>query len=200
MTGIIILSSLENMSMEDSLVFQIGIAVESYQEANFFSKYNIDLDLKMAYEMRDISKYNLSNIDINKKILTLVSLQTYQNRYISQVKTPFVSQDTNDLIMKRLGTVFTPDEIIQVDCDYNLNGIDIKGRCDVLKKGVVWELKFTSELRPEHYLQLAMYLLTMERSKGVLWNVRTNEMYDVSIKVSREEFAKQVYRTITKKI
>ena len=85
-----------------------------------------------------------------------------------------------------------------MDTDYDLNGVKVKSRCDVLKDNIVWELKFTSELRPEHYLQLAMYLITMDKPYGILWNVRTNKKVRVSIKGSKKKFLKQVYKTITK--
>jgi hypothetical protein len=37
------------------------------------------------------------------------------------------------------------------------NGIDIRGRVDVIDRNTVWELKWTDSLRPEHVLQLVCY-------------------------------------------
>ena len=37
------------------------------------------------------------------------------------------------------------------------NGIDIKGRVDVIDGNTLWELKWTDSLRPEHVLQLVSY-------------------------------------------
>ena len=51
----------------------------------------------------------------------------------------------------------------------------------------------------EHYLQLAMYLIAMDKDVGYLWNVRTNELCEVRIKEGMvREFIHQVYKIVTK--
>lgn len=60
-------------------------------------------------------------------------------------------------------------------------------------------MKFVSELNMEHYLQLAMYLIGFNKDYGYLFNTKTNELYKVNIKKGcKNEFMRQVYKTITK--
>ena len=71
------------------------------------------------------------------------------------------------------------------------------GICDVIKNGVVYELKFVDELQHEHFLQCACYMLAMDIPKGILWNVRDNSMYQIEIP-NRRKFKNCVANTITK--
>jgi len=83
--------------------------------------------------------------------------------------------------------------------DNNGNECSIIGRTDVIKENMVYELKFVSELSHTHFLQLACYLVAMEKEKGILWNVKNNDTYEVKIPArKRKEFMDCVIRTITK--
>ena len=68
---------------------------------------------------------------------------------------------------------------------------------DVVKNGVVYELKFVSELSHEHFLQCACYMIALKLETGILWNTRKNEMYEIKIP-NRENFMDSVVNTITK--
>ena len=68
---------------------------------------------------------------------------------------------------------------------------------DVVKDGVVYELKFVSELSHEHFLQCACYMIALELETGILWNTRKNEMYEIRIP-NREDFMDSVVNTVTK--
>ncbi len=190
-------TSVIKISNKDGLI-DLSPCIGIYEEAVFFTKYDIDADIKLTCDMHSLKNIFTGDYSLDKKILYLTKLETCQNRYVSQVNMPFVSDDEKKQLIDRLSTEFSPDETVQVDTDYDLNGVKVKSRCDVLKDNIVWELKFTSELRPEHYLQLAMYLITMDKPYGILWNVRTNKKVRVSIKGSKKKFLKQVYKTITK--
>lgn len=75
-----------------------------------------------------------------------------------------------------------------------------KGRTDVIKGDTVYELKFTSELNHSHFLQCACYIAALSRygiKKGVLWNVRNNTAYEVTVP-DTDKFLNAVVRTITK--
>lgn len=91
--------------------------------------------------------------------------------------------------------------ILQIPCEINfLNNFHeqrIVGFCDVLKDDAVWEIKFTSELEHDHYLQCAMYMIALSKPKGVIWNIRTNERVFISIP-DRNKFMECVIKTITK--
>jgi hypothetical protein len=68
---------------------------------------------------------------------------------------------------------------------------------DEIYEGMIYELKFSSELSHEHFLQLASYMAALNVPVGRLWNVRFNKMYEVRIK-DRDKFLNDVVKTITK--
>ena len=72
------------------------------------------------------------------------------------------------------------------------------GYADVVKNNIVYELKFVSELQPTHFLQCAMYMIALNIRKGIVWNVRTNEIYEIEIK-NKRDFLNAVVKTITKR-
>ena len=79
------------------------------------------------------------------------------------------------------------------------SSLHINGRCDVIKGKHIWELKFVSDLKHEHFLQLACYLAFMGKEEGILWNVKTNERYKVTVpKKIKNVFIRKVISTITK--
>ena len=71
------------------------------------------------------------------------------------------------------------------------------GRCDVIKDGKIWELKFKNDVPHEDFLQLACYLASRNVDKGVLWNVKTNEKWEVEVP-DKEAFLDAVVPCITK--
>ena len=71
------------------------------------------------------------------------------------------------------------------------------GFADVVKDKTVYELKFVSDLSHEHFLQCACYMVALNLDRGVLWNVRNNDMYSISIS-DRQAFMNAVAKTITK--
>lgn len=177
------------------------------QEARFFDNYNIDYDISLSMEMTKlpwVSKETIKDdASLEDKVLYLTAMETNYKRYISQVKSPFVSEQDLNRICDRLATVLSPRDEVQRPCGKEYRDrmkrttIEIKGRMDVVKRDTVFELKFVSELEHEHFLQLATYLAMTRYERGVLWNVRNNKMYAVSVPDKRK-FMKQVIRTITK--
>ena len=71
------------------------------------------------------------------------------------------------------------------------------GYADVIKGRTVYELKFVSELTHEHFLQCACYVVAKKLKKGILWNTRTNDMYEISIP-NTNAFLDAITKTITK--
>lgn len=174
------------------------------QETSFFNKYDIDSDIKMITEFKYHNKQKLklkANAGIEEKVLYLVALETRHDRYLTQVEIPFVGDDKIKIIHNRMSEVFTPNETIQVDCTFHFKDNNIKkccvGRCDVIKDNVVWELKFTSELDHEFYLQCACYMVALSLPMGIIWNIRTNERAFITIP-DRHKFMETVITTITK--
>lgn len=196
---------------QDGLI-DLSPCIGVYQEVLFFKNYNIDNTLGMLLNEKYLKKYSKYNqerykkelnkalkLSLGEKILLVTALETNQNRYIEQVAYPFVSEEQDKELINRLSSRLNCNDTVQKDCLFNIEGISVTGRCDVLKDDCVWELKFTSELGMEHFLQLAMYLIGFKKSYGYIWNTRTNELCRVNIRDECiEEFKKQVYKTITK--
>lgn len=73
----------------------------------------------------------------------------------------------------------------EVSC--KIMGMDIKGRMDVVCDDRIIELKAVGELKPEHYIQLAIYSYMHFVVIGTvmtshLFNIRTNELIEIVIK------------------
>ena len=141
---------------------------------------------------------------LDQKILFLVSLETRQKRYRTQVAAPFVSKAQSELLKARLKTRLSKDEEAQVPCQIDFssqeNGyirFSAKGFADVVKDGMVYELKFVSELTHEHFLQCACYMVAMDLQKGILWNTRDNTSYEIEIP-ERKAFLDAVVKAVTK--
>ena len=134
----------------------------------------------------------------------MVSLDTRQKRYRTQVITPFINKEQSNLIKARLKTRLSSDENAQVECQidfYDQGNKEImfsaKGFADVVKDDVVFELKFVSELTHEHFLQCASYMVAMNLQKGILWNTRDNTLYEIEVP-NRKAFLNAVTKTVTK--
>lgn len=175
------------------------------QEASFFKNYDIDEEI-----MYTVDKYPdrppihiKDDAGLEEKVLYLTAYETFYDRYIYQVKTPFIDSETLNLIHDRLGSVFRSDETVQTECEIRFSDnkgekeFSIIGRLDVLKDETVYELKFVSELNHEHFLQCACYMAALGLEKGVLWNVKNNERYSIAIP-DRKRFLDRVVKTITK--
>lgn len=182
-----------------------------YQEAVFFSKYNVDrgielwLDLRSRTAKQDYNKIK-QELSLDEKILFLTSLETGQKRYVYQVKRPFVSEDAQKRIIERLSGVFTVDEEVQSSCSIDFINSEsgevlfsARGIADVIKDDTVYELKFVSELSHEHFLQCASYVVALELEKGILWNVKNNACYEIRIP-DKEKYLSAVAKTVTKGI
>lgn len=215
------------ISINNNDVFiDLSPCIGIYQEAMFFINYDIDENIKdklLYQEMKKnrddfidetmlqtlMDKVNNSyektqNLSLNKKILYLTSLDTDQKRYISQVKIPFISKRKEKLIRNRLKKIFNRSEEVQTECELKFSNQKrdgktsiIRGRTDVIKNNVVYELKFVEELTHEHFLQCACYMVALHLKKGILWNTRDNTRYTIKIP-HKTRFLDAVIRTITK--
>lgn len=195
-----------NVKSTDELI-DLSPCIGVYQEASYFNKYDIDkeIDLRFLFDPRKKHLYTqgIKEASLEKKILFLTSLETRQDRYLYQVEIPFIRDEQKDEIIDRLKTVLSPDEESQVKC--TIPFVNEKGRtvfrstgfADVVKDNIVYELKFVSELKHEHFLQCASYMIGLNLDKGILWNVRDNTMYSISIP-DKEEFIREVAMTVTK--
>lgn len=179
-----------------------------YQEAVYFKDYDINKEIEQFFfihpELKFLYNNKVKKLSLDKKILFLVSLETKQDRYRLQVKTPFISKKEQQQIKLRLNSYLGSGESVQVPCvidfakEQNGNNLfSAQGLADVVKDGVVYELKFVSELSHEHFLQCACYMIALELETGILWNTRKNEMYEIRIP-NRKDFMDIVVNTVTK--
>ncbi|MDE6426302.1 MAG: AAA family ATPase [Ruminococcus sp.] len=179
-----------------------------YQEAMFFDNYEIDKAIEMYISLHDNKETLWTNkvkqSSLEHKILFLVSLETNQDRYRTQVDLPFVNEEAANLIADRLFTRLQHNENAQVGCRIPFsdkkdgNQLFIAGGfADVVKDGIVYELKFVSELSHEHFLQCACYIVALKLEKGILWNTRDNTAYEVRVP-DKKKFLDAVANAITK--
>ena len=178
-----------------------------YQEVCFFNKKKIDKDINLVFKLNKELLYykkNIKNETIDSKILYLTSLETRQLRYVNQIKPPFVSKNDSIRIKNRLSKYFSEDENVQIDCKIEFKeskssslSFEAIGYADVVKNNVVYELKFVSELAHEHFLQCACYMIALKLKKGILFNTRNNQMYEIRIP-NKKKFMNAVVNTVTK--
>ncbi len=197
--------SIIDIKNTDELI-DLSPCIGIYQEVCFFKKKNIDKDIKLALELNDrLVNYNKRKSDtIDRKILYLTSLETHQLRYVNQIKIPFISKKDSRSIKYRLSKYFSENDNVQVYCkiifkESKLSTLSFMaiGYADVVKNNVVYELKFVSELSHEHFLQCACYMIGLKLNKGILFNTRNNQMYEISIP-NKKKFMNAVVNTITK--
>lgn len=187
-----------NINDSDGMI-DLSPCISEYQEAVYFKKYDIDNELTYAFNQRNIRVPDLSSLSTEQKLLRIVSLNTMQNRYCNQVRMPFVTPVQHNAIIDRLSERLSRDEQVQSERTMLINGIEIHGKCNVVRDDSVWILKFVHSLRPEYFLQVAMHMIMFNKNEGMLWNIRTNELYKIKLDAAkRNDFIKQVYRIITK--
>lgn len=191
----------------DGLI-DLSPCIGTYQEAVFFNNYNIDVAIDFLKRLNP-KKNSLLPPDypsktLDEKILILAALETKQNRYYTQVNIPFVFEKEKLFLIHRLSTLLKQDDFVQVECriDFAAKENDSLyfsafGLADVVKDGIVYELKFVSELSHTHFLQCACYMIALNLEKGILWNTRKNELYEIEIP-DIKTFMNAVASTITK--
>lgn len=136
--------------------------MEYIKKQFFFDNYQIDKDIELRIllnpEDKKLYTKEVQDSSLDKKILFLVSLETKQNRYRTQVITPLVNEEQSKVIKARLKTRLNTNENVQVKCQIDFSDrekgevkFSAKGFADVVKDDVVYELKFVSELKHEHF-------------------------------------------------
>lgn len=191
---------------ENDELIDLSPCIGIYQEALFFKDYSIDTAIEQYLSMNPDQQFlytdKVKEESLDYKILFLTSLETHQDRYRKQVKIPFISDEVKKAITDRLSAVFSPNEEVQTQCaihfGYEDSHFSVVGRTDVIKDGVIYELKFVNQLKHEHFLQLACYLVALKKDYGILWNVKNNTMYKVSVQ-DRHYFLDKVVKAITKR-
>lgn len=179
----------------------ISPCIGEYVEACFFDNYDIDRSVETAIDMNPDYHINQTGETLEEKILAITALQTKQSRYVKQVHPPFISDYHKRLIASRLSTIFNGDETVQQKREliFESGRQQFKIMCmsDVIKDNTIFELKFTNEIKETYYLQCAMYICAFGFEKGYVWNIKTNEMYRITVP-DRDKFLKAVVKSVTK--
>lgn len=177
-----------------------------YQEAVYFSGYKIDKNIELEFKLapKASSIYNINHYKtLSQKILLLTALETNQQRYARQASADFIERTERSALCKRLKERLTRNEQVQVPANISFHTADGKeaftafGLADVVKDNTVYELKFVSELSHTHFLQCACYMVALHLSRGILWNTRTNTVFEITIH-DKALFMDAVANAITK--
>lgn len=192
-------------------MIDLSPCVGIYQEAMFFESYEIDKTIELYFSLHKNKAHQkalwtkeIKHASLEKKILFLVSLETNQDRYLTQVELPLVNEMAKSQIENRLLKRLQRHDFSQVPClipfsDQQNGGrlFSAVGFADAVKDDVVYELKFVSGLAHEHFLQCACYVVALGLEKGILWNTRDNTAFEITVP-DKQKFLDAVVNTITK--
>lgn len=174
------------ISRQDGMI-DLSPCIGIYQEAMYFNSYDIDEQIRKTCEhLRQTPKVTKAD-SLFRKILYLTSLETNQMRYQTQVNESFITEGQWKQIENRLKERLSREEHVQEPCQIICHDgegqflYEAVGFADVIKKNTVYELKFTSELSEAHFLQCAAYMIALKLPKGILWNIYSNEIYEITV-------------------
>ena len=185
-----------DISKTDGLI-DTSFIIGEFMQASFFTAYSVDKEIELFNLTH--KDYNIKckpNATIIKKLKDLAAGKTCQNRY-KDAKIN-ISDNQKKKIEKRLLTEFNPEySDIELRYSYPLNKkFNLNGILDAIKNNIVYELKFVSDLKNEHFIQCAIYLLMTDKKDGILWNIQDNVKYSVCI-TDRVKFKKCLIKLAT---
>lgn len=175
-----------DVSRTDGLI-DLSPCIGIYQEAMYFKGYDIDKQIDQLCMILKTMPTIDNDATLFEKILYLTSLETGQKRYRTQVDRNIVPAQLWEQIKGRLAERLSEEENVQMPCRIEAFGKDkskiytLMGFADAVKDGVVYELKFVSGLSRAHFLQCALYMIALRLDKGILWNVRNNDVFEIRI-------------------
>lgn len=177
----------------------LGICAGIHAQAVYFDGWDIDAAITRAWGERT-AKGNFPKLPLPKKewglwrkVLYLAALETGHERYVTQVDSPYISDKASQELCDRLSERLGRRDPCECSCTVlykhasdSAKGCMVgdklfRGRADVVKDGVPWELKFVSTLKAEHVLQAAIYAVCSGAGYAFLWNIRTDEILRVSV-------------------
>ncbi len=195
--------SIISIAKNDGLI-DLSPCIGVYAQAVFFDNFDIDdLVAKHKKESTEIILpfYNRKEWSLARKILYLTALKTNQSRYNAQVSENYVSESNEEKLVNRLNTIFSGKEKVKVPCqiwiETDKGDKILKGRADVEKNDIIYELKFVSSVSKEHFLQCALYVVALEKPFGYLWNLQDNSLYKISVP-DRNSFMRTVCTCVSK--
>ncbi|WP_230595146.1 AAA family ATPase [Rhodococcoides fascians] len=195
----------------DGLI-DLSPAVGAYQEALFFDHHDATAQAVMMLQTSRLAASLVTEIKGEpwKDSLVLAAIETQQMRYHNQVSAT-ISTEVATALVQRLSQQLPRNCQVQVGLSLagtaragstNWSPITFSGIADAIHHRQIFELKFTSALDHEMFLQTALYV-TMARyagidiDSGVLWNTRTGERWSVQVP-NPASFMNAVVKCVTK--
>lgn len=178
----------------DGLI-DLSPVIGAYQEALFFERFDATAKAVLMLQTSSVAKTLLPKITGEpwNDSLVLAAIETQQLRYHNQVSAK-VSADVAAALEQRLGMLLPRD--CQAQVGLALSGTAYAGRtttpitfsgiADAIHDRRIFELKFTSALDHEMFLQTALYVVMaryagFDVESGELWNIRTGERWSVKV-------------------
>ena len=140
-----------------------------------------------------IKNINHDNIIDNIIYITLVyyTIKTGFLFKIEQIKDyNWLSDDIKNDCLKNLSSLnidntYSYEKLII----YTYKNIELHGRADCINDNTIYEIKSVNELKPEHYLQIAIYKFMFEfenkkKYNAFLYNILSNELIEVSYELN----------------
>ena len=186
--------SVISINPRDCLI-DLSPCIGMYQEIEYFNHNTVEN--YCGYKLSPKIQEKIADKDLQKYLLYYMAYTTGQWRYVNQIRRRYVSDANRERIIKRLSYKFDGNEKTQIECEIDYGKFKAYGRADVIKDGILYELKFVGQLQSTYFLQLACYMYALNINRGILWNIRDNTAYEVTIP-DREKFFLYTYRTITK--
>ena len=166
-----------------------------FQEANFFSDYQLENNyLRCNVSSAELRYFRKQSLE--KQILLLAAKETGQNRYNDMDS--FVNPQAAATLNNRLHSLLNYNTQSQVFAQVHLNDeIVCNGYADAVSQDCVYELKYCNRIKPEYYVQCAMYMLALNLPKGLLWNTKDNTQIEIAIN-DKEAFKDAVIKALKK--
>jgi len=176
----------------DGLI-DLSPCMDILQKALYFQNYSIEKAVEMELvrhkHLRPLWEREVRHTSLDEKILFLVSLQTGQERYRTQVQGLLLDDLARRQIIRRLDETFLGTEQVQVDAALELGKLPgqsrpmtITGLADVVKDGTVYVLKFADEISTSDFLQCACYMGALKLPRGIVMNTKTGERFGVRVR------------------
>ncbi len=187
-------------SLCESVAELTGLAIPFYFENMHNGKItpllNMQRDSKFE-EINKIDKYNVNESDILVIANYWNKIKTGYDFKVNQINEyNWLSKENLDMCMNRLekiGFSFKTkfEKKYTVEDEIILMNRKITGYIDCIDNDRIFEFKCTDEIDPEHFIQLAIYMYLVKYENNIknfkfyLYNILTDEMYELSSDLNR---------------
>jgi hypothetical protein len=180
-TGTIIPAYYEYILTKQMTILNFCLRFEDYIKDNLGMKH-----LKTINELRN------GNMNIEKLLKTGIMYCSIKSKYnfkLNQITNyDWLSETQLNNCVERLKDKVSSDAKFEKNVENTFDGILFKGFIDCIDRNKVWEFKCVSELKKEHFIQLAIYAYMImtdpkykkyEKYKFYLYNILTNECHQI---------------------